>query len=144
MSSLAKKMDSFSLRLFDMESDYPLMRKWWTGYGKKTPAKGMLSDTGLVVEYDRPVLMAWLYISNSKLAQIGFIVGDPEVYAGTKIAAISYMCQAAKDLLRRKGIEYVHCYSDQAGLTRALNASGFDILSSHDFLMLKLGEEPWE
>lgn len=97
------------LRFISAE-DIPTVSKWLEGWGKTPIAEGMYPDTGLVLydeESNNDIYMGFVWLSNSRMAQIGFITRNPffktKLPKDTRINFLKDLIVYAKDL----GKEYV-------------------------------------
>ena len=74
---------NYDIRPIEMD-DYPKLIKWWKlykKYGVEVPKKSLLPNKGLggfVVEKDeRLVASAFLYLTNSALGYVDYLIADP-------------------------------------------------------------------
>ena len=75
---------NYDIRPIKMD-DYPKLTKWWKlykEYGVEVPRKSLLPNKGLggfVVEKDeRLVASAFLYLTNSALGYVDYLIADPK------------------------------------------------------------------
>ena len=75
---------NYDIRPIEMD-DYPKLIKWWKlykKYGVEVPKKSLLPNKGLggfVVEKDeRLVASAFLYLTNSALGYVDYLIADPK------------------------------------------------------------------
>jgi len=62
------------------DSDYDNIVKWWKFWRFPAPSLSMLSDVGIIVsEGDVDIACGWLYVTNSSMCLVEFIVSNPEV-----------------------------------------------------------------
>ena len=66
-------------RLFDKNTDYQMISKWWELHGSFVPHEEHLPNTGFVIEFNKlPVCAGFLYRTDSKICVFEFVVSDPE------------------------------------------------------------------
>lgn len=136
---LLKRSDGMRTEKYTPEL-YPMVAEWWAAYGKRAPEADRLSDLGIVIcKGETPVAMTWVYLSNSKTAQVGFTVSNPKSGPVEKVIAVSLAIHQAAHVLEAAGYKYVHSFSDEPGLTRIMQSAGFTQLSEHQFLTKEIG-----
>ena len=64
------------------EEDYEIACGWWDFWFKRSLPKGFLPDdgkSGFMIEKDnQPIACGFLYVTNSKVAFLGWVVSNPE------------------------------------------------------------------
>lgn len=95
---------------FIKESDLDTVGTWLVGWGMTPIEHGMYPETGLVLydaESGNDVYMGFVWLSNSRMAQIGFITRNPffkeRLPKDTRFNFLNDLIHYAKDL----GAEYV-------------------------------------
>ena len=65
---------------FKTEDHYQVVKSWWDQYeGWDAIHPDILSDTGFIVfEDDEPLVAGWMYLTNSKVAWLEWVVSNPE------------------------------------------------------------------
>lgn len=67
-------------RHLDKEKDYEELTKWWKFWRFPIPHIDSLPDTGIMISVDGvDVVCGFLYLTNSNMCWIEFIVSNPEV-----------------------------------------------------------------
>lgn len=62
------------------EEDYPKLVEWWKFWRFPAPGLDNLSDIGIICSIDGiDVCCGWLYITNSNMCLIEFIISNPSV-----------------------------------------------------------------
>lgn len=120
-----KRMD-FKLRFISPE-DIPTVSKWLEGWGKTPIEEGMYPDTGLVLydeESNNGIYMGFIWLSNSRMAQVGFITRNPffktKLPKDTRINFLKDLIVYAKDL----GKEYVITWTENKFLVEDFKEIG--------------------
>ena len=69
-----------NIRTFNKE-DYSIVHNWWTKQQWTPVPEDMLSSTGFIVTKDdgEEVAAAWVYITNSPIFLIEWMVGNPDL-----------------------------------------------------------------
>lgn len=105
--------------------------KWW--HPDKHVYASMYPETGLVgqcTETGEPVYAGFVWLTNSSVAQMGFIVRNPgfrnrQVAQQTRKMLVADLCLYAKAL----GAEFVLTWTENAQLLREMKAIGFTATS---------------
>lgn len=84
-------------RQWKRKTDYPVLLEWWKAHKFPPPVEGFLPETGYIVD---ECAAGFLYLSNSPLAMLEWVVCDPkaskEVRGPAVDELISHICLAAK------------------------------------------------
>ncbi len=89
-------------RLFDLEKDYAIIKKWWHAHGCFPPKADHLSTTGIVIEADKPFCAGWLYHTDSKICIFEFVVSDPLACKELRNDALKLLIEEIKRLSCKK------------------------------------------
>ena len=107
--------------------DYPQAAKWWESHNFPAPIpESALPDSGIVVFEDgNDVCMGWLYLTNSSIAWIGFVVGSNEVSPRVLHEGILKLFESLNRLALAKGYSAVYANFGLRGLLKSLEKIGF-------------------
>lgn len=147
VKSVSKKAEKpkkliLSFREYQPDVDYPTAKSWWLEYNASHLEKEMLPDLGIVVTYDGKALaMGWVYFSNSRVAQIGWIVSDPKLGPKMRVKAVYLLIAACESLAKDHGYKMVQIFTDRPGLNKMLSRSGFSSVRPHEFFVKVLFDE---
>ena len=119
--------------------DYRTAQKWWLQHNQAHLEEFLLSDLGFVVEKDNPVAMGWLYLSNSKLSNLGWVVVNPEAGPKLRVAALITVYRESEKMSRKMGYRAMQMLSDQPSLTKLMEVTGYKRIKSHDYMVKYLG-----
>jgi len=92
------------VRYWDREKDYDMLVEWWNSWRFTPPANNCLPPTGIIVSSDGiDVVSGFLYVSNSSLCWIEFIVSNPnmkdrELRLDCIDKCINTLCDIAKEM----------------------------------------------
>lgn len=140
MIPATKTIARFKGRSYE-EKDYQLAKEWWVKREGIFVKKEWLSSTGIVVEMDgATVAMAWVYFSNSGMAQIGWATTKPGLSVRESYGSMMVCLHGAVMLARENGATYIHSMSNKSGLTKMFKRLGFEKKDGYDYLALVGGE----
>ena len=86
------------------EKDYQQMVEWWKFWRFPAPSLANLSDIGIICSIDgTDACCGWLYITNSNMCLIEFIISNPNIRDNDKrsvaiTGVIDELSESAKDL----------------------------------------------
>lgn len=95
------------------DSDWDTLVKWWLGWKdwRVHPSKEMLPGNGtggFMVESDgKPIVAGFLYLTNSKVAWLEWIVSDPEYKGKDRKEAIELLINGVENVARKQGFEII-------------------------------------
>lgn len=109
------------------EGDVRTVQQWLEGWGMHPIEAGMYPSTGLLL-YEKkkltPIYMGFVWTSNSRMAQVGFITRNPffkeKLPRGVRKDFVLGLIQYTKDL----GYEYVITWTDNSFLVGDFKALG--------------------
>lgn len=108
------------------DTDHALAATWWEGHGWPVMPKHALPDNGFVAEHEgEPVGVVWLYLSDSTLAWIEFLVCDPKISPKVTLRAVHDLIQAASETARDLGCGIIFTSVKHEGLIRAYKKKGY-------------------
>jgi hypothetical protein len=129
-------------RLFYLDADYPLVFNWWKKHNEVPLAPELLSDLGVIYQEEGiPMASTWIYLSNSKGAQVGWTVVDPDLTPRKRMVAVSNVLMAAEQVCRDHGCQWMISFSNDSSLSKLMSFQGFKSLKAHDFLIKELAPE---
>lgn len=113
--------------------DYPTVNAWWKEHNQAVIEQDLLSDVGIVIENENGMIaVGWVYLSNSKLGKLGFIVANPRARPREKIKAIHMIIIEAERILKELGFTYIQMLSNQSTLTKMARQNGWCDVVPHD------------
>ena len=95
------------------ESDWETLVEWWKNWADwgHNPSKEMLplnGTGGLMVEVEgKPVIAGFLYLTNSKVAWMEWIISDPEYKDKNRSEALELLINSLEDVARSTGAEVI-------------------------------------
>jgi hypothetical protein len=125
------------------EGDYEnILVKWWNDWKWEAPAKDFLPDDGkgglVVYDGDVPVCAGFLYITNSKVCWVDWIISNKEYREkpGRKIAK-SVLIQALTDSAKNSGSKYAYALIKHKGLISTYQDAGYIKADNYNQEMIK-------
>lgn len=121
-------------------ADVALSNEWRLRHKVPDLQPDALPPTGVVcVEGENPLAMAWLYISNSKLAYLAWPVTAPGLGPRKARQALRLACKHQVDLALVLGIKYIVATSSSRGLSKIFEECGLiKGPLSHDLLTMEV------
>ena len=94
------------------EKDWHTITEWWSTWPKwQSPPKDFLPEDGkggLIVEKDnKPIVVGFIYLTNSKTALLEWIVSDPKYRESDREDAIELLITGAENVIKALGYKYL-------------------------------------
>ena len=116
------------------EGDIDEVNSWLLGWKLHALPKGMYPDTGLVLyntDDDESVYAGFVWKSNSKMAQIGFITRNPFYKAKLPRDTRKEFLKALIDYCKELGFEYLITWAENPLLVKDFKEIGLVESSNH-------------
>jgi hypothetical protein len=114
------------LETFEVGKHLTYVKAWWHSRQSVDFHERMLPDCGFVAyEQDRPVAMAFLFTTNSKIAILGWPVSDPESDKQVRDKALNEVFKTLHFLARQKGFEIAWTTSGIPALQKRYENLGY-------------------
>lgn len=111
-----------NIREVNLDNDYAELANWWTEYGWSPIPASLLPASGLIV----PGLAAgFVYLSNSSLAWIEWVVGNPAAPSADRDAALEILIPALMEQAKAAGAEMAVLATKHKKLIGRLESHGF-------------------
>ena len=128
-------MQMLNLRYRKLEDgDIDEVNSWLLGWKLHALPKGMYPDTGLVLyntDDDEPIYAGFVWKSNSKMAQIGFITRNPFYKAKLPRDTRKEFLKALIDYCKELGFEYLITWAENPLLVKDFKEIGLVESSNH-------------
>lgn len=116
--------------------------KWWKDWRWTPPPVDFLPNNGLsgfmVCDEDYPVVAGFLYVTNSKVAWMEFIVSNMEYrHKEKRKEAIKLLIMSLEELARLQGMKYIYSSLKNEPLINAYEECGFMKGSGNSQEMIK-------
>jgi hypothetical protein len=124
------------------ENDYQeTLVKWWEDWGWTAPEKDFLPDNGMggyiVYDGDIPVCAGFIYITNSRVAWVDWIISNKE-YKEKRREAITMLIDTLTNLSKMSGSKYAYALIKNESLIKTYESLGYVKGDSYTSEMIKL------
>tara|TARA_R110000782_G_scaffold100028_2_gene186034 strand:+ start:206 stop:592 length:387 start_codon:yes stop_codon:yes gene_type:complete len=108
------------IREFDDNKDYDEYSSWFNHLGYAPPTRGMLSTLGFTIYKEIDICSGFLYISNSNLAYIEFVIANPKAKREDRKEGVKKLLTHLQDLAKSKGYEIIMIITATPGFSKNL------------------------
>jgi len=110
--------------------DYPTLVEWWKANRFTPPARDMLPESGtggIMVSNSsgRDICSGFLFLTNSKVAWMEYIVADKEYKEADRPNAIIFLIEALKEIAKEQGFKYIFTVVNNPHLIKKYEQCGF-------------------
>jgi len=126
------------------ESDYDnILTKWWADWGWEAPLKDFLPLDGtcglIVYDNDTPVCAGFLYVTNSKVCWVDWIISSKKYTDREKRKqALTLLVGALTDMCKRTGSKYCYALIKHPSLINTYKELGYSQGDSYTSEMIKI------
>lgn len=120
----------FNIRKLD-ENDYDqTLVGWWKDWGWTPPSKDFLPDNGsggiMVLDGDEPVCAGFIYITNSRVAWVDWIVSNKNYRKKPqRKQALEYLIETLTDMSQNTGYIYTYALIKHPSLIETYEKFGY-------------------
>lgn len=95
------------------KNDYNMIKEWWLSHKEIPPQEDMLpsGSTFIIRKDDTPLACVTVFLTNSKLAWVDNLVGNPEYKNEDRKLAISKLQEFIENFVSLKGYTRLFCMS---------------------------------
>ena len=110
--------------------DYKYINKWWVDQGFKPvslevlPMKGL---GGLIIEKEKPIAVAYLYLTNSNMGYIDNLISDPSYISKDRFNIILELIAACKQMALDVGCTDIWAISNSKGIIKRCEKLQYNI-----------------
>lgn len=126
-------------RMFNLESDYPMIYSWWKTHNSKIIEPDLIPPFGIVIEDGEPVLASFMFLGGNAVAQIAWSVSNPTSSPAKRGRALLFAIDTLETMANKAGCRSIITMSSEPGLTKAFQRRGFTKMQPHDFLVKEHG-----
>lgn len=124
------------------DTDYQdILVNWWTQWGWVAPEKDFLPDDGMggyiVYDDETPVCAGFIYVTNSRVAWVDWIISNKE-YRGKRKEAITMLIDTLTNLSKMSGSKYAYALIKNNSLIQTYESLGYVKGDSYTSEMIKL------
>lgn len=126
------------------ENDYQeTLVKWWNDWGWTPPEKDFLPDNGMggyiIYDEETPICAGFIYITNSRVAWVDWIVSNKEYREKDKRReAIKMLIDSLTNISRMSGSKYAYALIKNNSLIKTYEDLGYVKGDSYTSEMIKL------
>ena len=121
--------NEINVRKIELE-DYEHINKWWAEQGlqpvdfKVLPLRGL---GGLIVEKEKPIAAAYLYLTNSKMGYIDNLISDPKYISKDRFDVILMLMAACKQMAEEVGCLDMWAITNSRGILKRCEKLGYKV-----------------
>ena len=136
-------MDSLNIRALNDKDYDEILVGWWSDWGWVAPTKDFLPDNGkgglLVLDGDIPVCAGFIYMTNSKVAWVDWIISSRSYREKPKRQqAIKLLVSALTAITKDSGSKYVYALIKNKSLIETYESLGYIKGESYTGEMIKV------
>ena len=132
----------FNIRQLEPTDYDTLLVKWWDAWGFKPPPRDFLPDGGtgglLISDNETPVCAGFIYMTNSKISWINWIISNKEYKNKNRNSAIKTLLKQLIDTAINSDAYYVFASNNNKFLINKFTDLGFVKGSKSTELILKI------
>ena len=125
--------NELKIRKIEIE-DYKYINKWWVKQGFKPVSLDVLPMQGLgglIVEKQKPIAVAYLYLTNSKMGYIDNLISDPKYISKDRFNIILELIAACKQMAVEIGCLDVWAITNSKGIIKRCEKLKYNITENN-------------
>ena len=114
--------------------DYEYINKWWVEQGFQPVSLEVLPMNGLgglVVEKEKPIAAAYLYLTNSKMGYIDNLISDPKYISKDRFDVILELMAACKKMAEDVGCLDMWAITNNKGILKRCKTLGYNVTETN-------------
>tara|TARA_B100000424_G_C22923854_1_gene491504 strand:+ start:844 stop:1245 length:402 start_codon:yes stop_codon:yes gene_type:complete len=114
--------------------DYKYINKWWVEQGFKPVSLDVLPMQGLgglMIEKQKPIAVAYLYLTNSKMGYIDNLISDPKYISKDRFNIILQLISACKQMAVETGCLDVWAFTNSKGIIKRCKKLEYNITENN-------------
>lgn len=136
-------MDSLIVRPLNEDDYEKILTKWWRQWGWRAPMRDFLPADGtggvMVLDGDVPVCAGFMYLTNSKVAWVDWIISNKEyTERGTRKQALKTLVETLTNISKSTGAKYVYALIKNESLIKTYEDVGYLKGDSYTHEMIKV------
>ena len=131
--------DKINIRNIEVK-DYEYINKWWVKQGFKPPGTLILPMDGfggLIVEKEKPIAAAYVYLTNSKMGYIDNLISDPKYISKDRFNIILELIAACKQMALDVGCTDIWAISNSKGIIKRCEKLQYNI-SKNNYAIISI------
>ena len=128
-----------TIRKIQLE-DYEYINKWWVEQGfnavslEVLPMQGL---GGLIIEKEKPIAAAYLYLTNSKMGYIDNLISDPKYTSKDRFNVILELIAACKEMAKEVGCLDVWAITNSKGIVKRCKELKYNV-SKNNYAIISI------
>jgi len=132
----------FNIRPLELDDYDTILVDWWKDWGWTPPPKDFLPDNGkggmMILDGDTPICAGYIYLTNSKVALIEFIVSNKKYTKRLERKnALGLLIETLTNISERNGAKYCYSLLKNQSLVRTFKQLGYVPGDSNTLEMIK-------
>ena len=114
--------------------DYEYIDKWWIEQGYDAISKEILPMQGLgglIVEKEKPIAAAYLYLTNSKMGYIDNLISDPKYISKDRFDVIAKLMVACEKMAKDTGCLETWAITNNKGILKRCKKLGYNVTKTN-------------
>ena len=128
-----------TIRKIQLE-DYEYINKWWVEQGFNAVSLGVLPMQGLgglIIEKEKPIAAAYLYLTNSKMGYIDNLISDPKYTSKDRFNIILELIAACKEMAKEVGCLDVWAITNSKGIVKRCEELKYNV-SKNNYAIISI------
>ena len=125
--------NKINIRKIELE-DYEHINKWWVEQGFQPVSVEVLPMNGLgglIVEKEKPIAAAYLYLTNSKMGYIDNLISDPKYISKDRFDVILELMAACKKMAEDVGCLDMWAITNNRGILKRCKTLGYNVTETN-------------
>ncbi len=125
--------NKINIRKIELE-DYKYINKWWVEQGFQPVSVEVLPMNGLgglIVEKEKPIAAAYLYLTNSKMGYIDNLISDPKYISKDRFDVILELMAACKKMAEDVGCLDMWAITNNRGILKRCKTLGYNVTETN-------------
>mgnify|MGYP003133017472 CR=1 FL=1 len=125
--------NKINIRKIELE-DYEHINKWWVEQGFQPVSVEVLPMNGLgglIVEKEKPIAAAYLYLTNSKMGYIDNLISDPKYISKDRFDVILELMAACKKMAEDVGCLDMWAITNNKGILKRCKTLGYNVTETN-------------
>ena len=124
------------------ESDYDTLVTWWKDWKWEAPPRDFLPENGtggfMVSNNDSDICAGFIYLTNSKIAWIEFIISDKQYKEEDRNEAIQFLINSLSCVAEETGAKYGYAILKNKSLMKYYEEANFTVTGDNNTEMITI------
>ena len=127
------------------ESDYDTLVTWWKDWKWEAPPRDFLPENGtggfMVSNNDSDICAGFIYLTNSKIAWIEFIISDKQYKEEDRNEAIQFLINSLSGVAEETGAKYGYAILKNKSLMKYYEEANFTVTGDNNTEMITIWQQ---